>query len=188
MTTVANRPAPTTERNAAPAPGYSTPAEPIAPASALERLAMGEERLLGLVRSVTPLMLRVVLATVFIWFGALKALGVPTMTASLIAAIVPSFVDPALAATAIGGFEVVLGLAILAGRRLPLVLAVAIGHLAGTFLVLVLRPDVAFMGGNPLMLTVEGEFVMKNLVLIASALALMAMTRTRALAGIRPKH
>lgn len=187
MTTVTPRPAPRTQPKTVTTPNGTSP-QPIAPASTLERLAEGEERLLGMVRGIAPLTLRVVLATVFIWFGALKVFGVPTMTASLIAAIVPSFVDAALAATVIGGLEVALGLAILAGRRLPLVLAVAIGHLAGTFLVLVLRPDVAFMGGNPLMLTVEGEFVVKNLVLMASAVALMALTHTRALAGIGRKH
>jgi hypothetical protein len=37
--------------------------------------------------------------------------------------------------------------------------------------VLVMRPDTAFQGGNPLLLTIEGEFVVKNLVLIAAGLA-----------------
>ena len=40
----------------------------------------------------------------------------------------------------------------------------------GTALVFVVRPEVAFQDGNPLKLTVEGEFVIKNLVLIAAAL------------------
>ena len=38
------------------------------------------------------------------------------------------------------------------------------------FLVLVLEPHVAFQGGNPLLLTTEGEFVVKNLILIAAGL------------------
>ena len=44
--------------------------------------------------------------------------------------------------------------------------------MAGTFLVLLLRPDVAFQGGNPLLLTVEGEFVVKNVVLAAAGIAI----------------
>jgi hypothetical protein len=48
------------------------------------------------------------------------------------------------------------------------------GHLAGTFLVLDLQPAVAFQDGNPLLLTTEGEFVVKNLVLIAGALLVAA--------------
>jgi hypothetical protein len=43
----------------------------------------------------------------------------------------------------------------------------------GIFLVLVMRPETAFQGGNPLLLTMEGEFMIKNLVLIAAGLAVV---------------
>jgi hypothetical protein len=49
-------------------------------------------------------------------------------------------------------------------------------QLSGTFLVLVVRPDVAFVGGNPLLLRVEGEYVVKNLVLLAATAALALHT------------
>lgn len=39
-----------------------------------------------------------------------------------------------------------------------------------TLLVLVSRPDIAFQGGNTPLLTTEGEFVIRNLVLIAAGL------------------
>ena len=41
------------------------------------------------------------------------------------------------------------------------------GHLAGTFLVLIMQPQLAFQDGNPLLLTTIGEFVVKNVVLPA---------------------
>ena len=44
--------------------------------------------------------------------------------------------------------------------------------------VLVLRPDVAFVGGNPLLLSVEGEYVVKNLVLLAATAALALHARS----------
>jgi uncharacterized membrane protein YkgB len=50
------------------------------------------------------------------------------------------------------------------------VLAVLLLQLLGTFGVLFLLPDVAFQDGNPLKLTVEGEFVVKNVVLLAAAM------------------
>jgi hypothetical protein len=50
-------------------------------------------------------------------------------------------------------------------------------QMAGTFLVLVLQPDVAFQGGNPLLLTTEGEFVIKNLVLITAGLVVGSTVR-----------
>jgi putative oxidoreductase len=106
-----------------------------------------------------------------VWFGALKLAGEPTLPASLIAAITPG-VDPDLSVPLVGAFEVVLGAGLLVGRFMPVWLAAAALQLSGTFLVLVLRPDVAFVGGNPLLLSVEGEFVVKNLVLLAATASL----------------
>jgi uncharacterized membrane protein YkgB len=67
-----------------------------------------------------------------------------------------------------------------------LVLPVLVAHLAGTFLTFVMLPELMFRGGNPLLLTELGEFVTKNLVLIAATLVLIAHTHRRALEVIRP--
>lgn len=53
-----------------------------------------------------------------------------------------------------------------------------IAHLSGTFLVLVTQPAVAFQDGNPLALTMTGEFVVKNVVLIAAGLVLIGRNPT----------
>jgi putative oxidoreductase len=132
-------------------------------------------RLDGLLRSAVPLLLRGSLGLTFLWFGALKLAGQPTLPASLIAAITP-FLDPDVSVPLVGAFEVALGAGLLLGRFLPVVLAGVALQLAGTFLVLVLRPDVAFVGGNPLLLSVEGEYVVKNLVLLAATAALALHT------------
>jgi hypothetical protein len=61
------------------------------------------------------------------------------------------------------------------GQRLDRLLRRAVPlQLAGTFLVL--RPDVAFVDGNPLLLSVDGEYVVKNLVLLAATAALALHT------------
>jgi len=152
--------------------------------SLLVRGARAEERLLALLRTRAPEALRVTLALVFLWFGALKVAGVPTLPSGLIAAITP-FLDPAVSVPAVGAVELLLGGLLLLGWRQPLVLAALGAHLAGTLLVLVLRPDVAFQGGNPLLPSVEGEYVIKNLVLLASVAVLAGQTRSRALAPLR---
>ena len=131
------------------------------------------ERLIDLLRIVIPLLLRGSLGVTFIWFGALKVAGEPTLPASLIAAITP-FIDPDVSVPLVGGFEVALGAGLLVGRRMAVFLSASAIHLSGTFLVLLLRPDVAFVDGNPLLLSVEGEYVIKNLVLLA-ALASLAL-------------
>ena len=144
-------------------------------------------RVHGLLGRAVPVMLRGSLGLTFAWFGALKLAGQPTLPASLIAAITP-FADPDLSVPLVGAFEVLLGAGLLVGRFMPVWLAAAALQLSGTFLVLVLRPDVAFVGGNPLLLSVEGEFVIKNLVLLAAtgSLALHSLgTRPVAAAGHR---
>lgn len=129
------------------------------------------ERLIDLLRIVVPLLLRGSLGVTFIWFGALKVAGEPTLPASLIAAITP-FIDPGVSVPLLGVFEVGLGAGLLVGRRMGVFLSASALHLSGTFLVLLLRPDVAFVDGNPLLLTVEGEYVVKNVVLLAAAASL----------------
>jgi putative oxidoreductase len=118
-----------------------------------------------------PLLLRGSLGITFVWFGGLKLAGQPTLPASLIAAITP-WMDPDLSVPLVGAVEVVLGAGLLLGRWLPVFLAGVALQLSGTLLVLVLRPDVAFVDGNPLRLSVEGEYVVKNLVLLAATASL----------------
>lgn len=149
------------------------------------RLEDLEEQVVALLRRYTPLLLRLALAVTFVWFGALKIAGVPTLPAALIAAIFP-FVAASWFVPLVGAVEVVLGLALLSGWRTRWVLAALTGHLAGTLLVLVLRPDVAFQGGNPLLLSVEGEYVVKNLVLMAGALMLATHLPAPLRRGPRP--
>ena len=55
-----------------------------------------------------------------------------------------------------------------------IVLLALIAQMLGTFLVFFVLPDVAFEGGNPFILTVEGEFVLKNLVLLSAAMVVGA--------------
>jgi putative oxidoreductase len=129
------------------------------------------ERLIELLRIAVPLLLRGSLGVTFVWFGGLKVAGEPTLTASLIAAIAP-FIDPDVSVPLVGGFEIALGAGLLVGRRMGVFLGAAALHLSGTFLVLLLRPDVAFADGNPLLLTAEGEYVVKNLVLLAATASL----------------
>jgi uncharacterized membrane protein YkgB len=68
---------------------------------------------------------------------------------------------------------------LLFGWALRLTLALFTLQMIGTFLTFLILPDVTFRGGNPLLLTVEGEFVVKNLVLISAALVVGTTVRRR---------
>lgn len=106
------------------------------------------------------------------WFGALKVAGVSPVS-DFVAGTLPWF-DRALLIPAVGFFEIAIGFGIIIGRYLGLVCAVLVGHLSGTFLSLVMQSEVTFQGGNPLLLTASGEFVVKNLVFVAAVLVLAA--------------
>lgn len=119
--------------------------------------------------------LRVSLGVVFVWFGALK-IGRISPVADLVAQTV-YWVDPRWFVPALGVVEVLIGLGLIMGVGLRIVLFVFLAQMVGTFLVLVVRPDVAFVNGNPLLLTTVGEFVVKNLVLLAAGLVVGSTVR-----------
>lgn len=139
-----------------------------------------ERRVAALVRPFSLPLLRVSLGVVFIWFGALKVTNA-TPVAALVAGTMP-WVDPAWFVPLLGAIEVVVGVALIAGRRLTAVSCILVAHLAATFLVLLMQPQVAFQHGNPLLLTTEGEFVVKNVVLISAGIVLASRPHAR-----RPK-
>ena len=134
-----------------------------------------DQRMVGFMTRHGIRLLRLALGLVFIWFGALKVLGqspVATLVAQTVYWVPAAFFVPFL-----GAWEIVVGLGLLFSIALRLTLFLFWLQLAGTFLVLVVRPDIAFQGTNPLLLTTEGEFVIKNLVLIASGLVVGSTVR-----------
>jgi len=135
-----------------------------------------DEQMVRFMRAYGIRFIRLSLAVVFIWFGLLKVVG-KSPVADLVARTV-YWVRPELFVPFLGIWEIVIGLGLLLRRALRLTLLLFWLQLAGTFLVIVLRPDIAFQGGNPLLLTTEGEFVIKNLVLIASGLVVGSTVRT----------
>lgn len=122
-------------------------------------------------------LLRASLGLVFVWFGGLKVAGV-TPARELVAGTVP-WLDAGWLVPLLGWFEIVVGVVLISGYLLGWVCAAMVAHLGGTFLTVVMQPDVMFQHGNPLMLTMEGEFVAKNLVLIMAALVIAAWARQR---------
>jgi uncharacterized membrane protein YkgB len=141
------------------------------------RLADRGHWVIAALRPLSLPLLRISLGVVFVWFGLLKLTN-STPIGALVAGVVPF--DPSWFVPLLGAVEVLLGAALVAGRWLSTVGAVLMLHLSGTFLVLVTQPSVAFQHDNPLLLTTEGEFVVKNLVLIAAGLVVACHRRDRA--------
>ena len=102
----------------------------------------------------------------------MKILGVSPVV-DLVASTV-YWVDPDWFVPALGVVEVLVGLGLAMNRWIRAVLLVLALQMAGTFLVFLVLPDLTFQDGNPLKLTVEGEFILKNLVLLAAAMVVGA--------------
>ena len=132
------------------------------------RVASTDVRLLALLRRTSVPALRISLGVVFVWFGVLKVLDVSPVS-ELVARTVYWF-DPNLVVPALGIFEILVGGLLVLNRWLRLALALFAAQMVGTFLVFIVLPQVAFRDGNPLLLTVEGEFVLKNLVLLTAGM------------------
>jgi uncharacterized membrane protein YkgB len=111
--------------------------------------------------------LRFSLAITFIWFGALKPFG-QSPAVELITKTVYWF-DPKIFIPILGVWEMLIGICLL----FPPLIRVGLGLLAlqmpGTFLPLVLLPEVCFTS-FPFDLTLEGQYIIKNLVLIGAGL------------------
>jgi uncharacterized membrane protein YkgB len=113
-------------------------------------------------------MLRLALGVVFTWFGLLKVIGqspVADLVADTVFWVPPEYFVPLL-----GVWETAIGLGLFFSLALRLTLLLLWIQMIGTFSVLIVQPDIAFQGGNPFLLTTVGEFVIKNLVLIAGGL------------------
>ncbi|MGW7428727.1 hypothetical protein ACWGIN_04175 [Streptomyces sp. NPDC054861] len=121
-------------------------------------------------------MLRAGLGGVFVWFGVLKVIGL-SPAARLVVDVMP-FATGGWFVPALGWGEVALGLWLVSGRALGGALPVLVAHLCGTFAVLVLTPRMAFEHANPLLLTLVGEFVVKNVVLLAAAVVVTTRPRS----------
>jgi uncharacterized membrane protein YphA (DoxX/SURF4 family) len=143
--------------------------------NAVRRFEGVDARIRTALNSVGIAALRMSVGLVFVWFGLLKIFDVSPVS-DLVAQTVYWF-DPDVVVPALGVFEVVVGGLLLLGKALRTALALFAAQMLGTFLVFIVLPDVAYRDGNPLLLTVEGEFVVKNLVLLAAGVVVGARVR-----------
>ena len=129
-----------------------------------------DELLLNILRRWSITALRLALGSIFLWFGALKVFG-----SSPVAVLIQetySFIPVNVFMLVLGVWEIVIGIGIISKRALRCVLILLCVHLLGTFTAISFNPGIFFVQGVPFCLTVDGEFVMKNLVLITSALVI----------------
>ena len=125
-------------------------------------------------RKLAPTLAPASLALVYVWFGAIKLIGASPATALVVALqrkTLPMF-EPASFLVLLGAAEVAIGVLFLVERLRALALALFALHMLATLLPLALLPSIAWQG--PLLPTLEGQYIIKNVVLIALAVGIAA--------------
>jgi len=111
-------------------------------------------------------LMRMSLALIFIWFGLLKPLGM-SPEEELIKNTV-YFFPPDIVLFVLGCWEVTIGIGLLYRPLLRLALLLLLIELPGTFLPLIVLPEICFHS-VPFGLSLEGQYIVKNLFLIGAA-------------------
>lgn len=111
--------------------------------------------------------LRISLGIIFFWFGALKIFG-DSPANDLITKTVYWF-NPDVFIPILGIWEALIGICLLVPSFIRLGLLLLALQMPGTFLPLILLPEVCFQS-IPFSLTLEGQYIVKNLVLIGAAM------------------
>lgn len=124
-------------------------------------------------------MLRMALGIVFVWFGAQKffpGLSVAeTLAARTMETLTLGYLTPDVSRPLLAVWECVIGLGLLSGRFMRITLALLFLQMIGTFLPLVFFPAETWK--YPFVPTLEGQYIIKNGVLVASGIVLGATVR-----------
>jgi uncharacterized membrane protein YkgB len=139
----------------------------------IERL---DQQIVAWMRNHGMMFLRISLAIVFIWFGLLKPLG--ASPANDLVARTVYWVDPSWFIPVLGVWEVLIGVCMLVRPLIRVSILLLALQMPGTFLPLVLLPDVCFVH-VPWAPSLEGQYIIKNLVLISAAIVIGGTLRER---------
>lgn len=124
--------------------------------------------------------LRIGLGIVFLWFGALKLFPglspAQDLAARTISDLTFGAVGPAVSLPVLAAWEVVIGLGLISGRFLRATLFLLAVQMVGTLMPLILYPSETFTR-FPYAPTLEGQYIIKNVVLIGAAMVVGSTVR-----------
>ena len=133
--------------------------------------------------------LRISLGAVYLGFGILKyfpgvspAEGIVLATTHLLSfGLVPAVVPSGVVVVLVGTLECAIGVLLITGRWLRVAIVLLAIQLAGIFSPAVLLPGRLFAGPHH-MPTLEGQYVLKDVILVAAAMVIATTVRGGALA------
>ena len=115
-------------------------------------------------------LIRLPLFIIFFWFGLLKVIELSPARQLIIDTV---FWMPILSAetwvVVIGYWEMFIAIFFLTKRTTFLAMILLFLQMSGTFMPLILLPDITFQSSNPLLPTLEGQYIIKNIIIITAA-------------------
>jgi uncharacterized membrane protein YkgB len=120
-------------------------------------------------------MMRIALGIIFFWFGVLKLFPGLSPAEDLVRNSV-FFADPILFQPLLAMWEMAIGLGLITGYFMRLTLLLLFLQMPGTALPLLVTPEACFTS-FPFGLTLEGQYIVKNLALITAGIVLGSTVR-----------
>ena len=147
---------------------------------AKRRFAFIDERLTKWMADHSILFLRIAVGIIFFWFGVLKFFPnmspAETLAGKTIQKITGRFLSERVSVIILAAWESLIGLGLMTGKFLRATLALLYLQMLGTILPLFFFPDETFLS-FPFAPTLEGQYIIKNLVIIAAGIVLGATVR-----------
>lgn len=120
-------------------------------------------------------LLRVSVGVVYLWFGALKLVPGLSPAEGLIRASI-TFLPMEVFIPFLAVWEMVIGLGFITGKFIRATIFLMVGQMVGAASPIVLQPAWVFTA-YPFGLTLEGQYIVKNLVLVSAAIVVGATMR-----------
>src|SRR5512145_761041 len=157
---------------------YSEPKE--AQTALTGRIAALDVRLTNWMSRYGVTLLRISLGIIFFWFGVLKFFPVLSpaedLAARTISALTAGTITPNISIPILATWECLIGLGFISGRFMRATLLLLALQMAGTITPLVLFPAETWQI-FPISPTLEGQYIIKNLVLVSAAIVIGATVR-----------
>ena len=111
-------------------------------------------------------LVRIPLFIIFFWFGFLKIINLsPAQQLVMDTVYWMPFLDAATWTIVIGIWEVFIAIFFLFKRTTLIAMVFLFLQMTGTFLPLVILPEVTFQNSNPFLPTLEGQYIIKNIII-----------------------
>ena len=118
-------------------------------------------------------LIRLPLFVIFFWFGLLKVIELSPAKQLIIDTVFwMSFLSAEAWVIVIGYWEMLIAIFFLSKRTTFLAMILLFLQMSGTFMPLILLPDISFQSSNPLLPTLEGQYIIKNIIIITAALVI----------------